>query len=169
MSGIHRDSGTLDSSSGCLRHLSRLCSSHSWAFWQEGCVCFDLEDGDVEGRGVSPTEAERVCPLTSPPHKRSDPPVAAPLVQSGAHFTRAEMAATTAQAMGSLPSGLEICTTAPDIFYLPELVSVSTSLSFRLCFSLLNYLSQNKGANKKDDTSLIMHIIQEKKPPAFKS
>ncbi|KAF6734465.1 Myelin and lymphocyte protein [Oryzias melastigma] len=32
------------------------------------------------------------------------------------------MAATTAQAMGSLPSGLEICTTAPDIFYLPELV-----------------------------------------------
>lgn len=33
------------------------------------------------------------------------------------------MAATTAQAMGSLPSGLGICTTAPDIFYLPELVS----------------------------------------------
>ncbi|KAM3606563.1 uncharacterized protein V6R79_018791 [Siganus canaliculatus] len=32
------------------------------------------------------------------------------------------MAATTAQSMGSLPSGLEICTTAPDIFYLPELV-----------------------------------------------
>ncbi|XP_023132548.1 myelin and lymphocyte protein-like [Amphiprion ocellaris] len=32
------------------------------------------------------------------------------------------MAATTAQPMGSLPSGLEICTTAPDIFYLPELV-----------------------------------------------
>ncbi|TNM99488.1 hypothetical protein fugu_012521 [Takifugu bimaculatus] len=32
------------------------------------------------------------------------------------------MAATTTQAMGSLPSGLGICTTAPDIFYLPELV-----------------------------------------------
>ncbi|KAG7228493.1 hypothetical protein INR49_007666 [Caranx melampygus] len=35
---------------------------------------------------------------------------------------QAEMAATTAQPMGSLPSGLEICTTAPDILYLPELV-----------------------------------------------
>lgn len=34
------------------------------------------------------------------------------------------MAATTAQPMGNLPSGLGICTTAPDIFYLPELVSV---------------------------------------------
>lgn len=34
-----------------------------------------------------------------------------------------EMAATANQAMGSLPSGLRICTTAPDIFYLPELVS----------------------------------------------
>lgn len=33
------------------------------------------------------------------------------------------MAATAAQGMGSLPSGLGICTTAPDIFYLPELVS----------------------------------------------
>lgn len=33
------------------------------------------------------------------------------------------MAAATTQAMGSLPSGLGICTTAPDIFYLPELVS----------------------------------------------
>lgn len=32
-------------------------------------------------------------------------------------------AATTTQAMGSLPSGLGICTTVPDIFYLPELVS----------------------------------------------
>ncbi|XP_029962711.1 myelin and lymphocyte protein [Salarias fasciatus] len=32
------------------------------------------------------------------------------------------MAATSAQSMGSLPSGLGICTTAPDIFYLPELV-----------------------------------------------
>ncbi|XP_030604368.1 myelin and lymphocyte protein [Archocentrus centrarchus] len=32
------------------------------------------------------------------------------------------MAATTAQPMGSLPSGLGICTTAPDIFYIPELV-----------------------------------------------
>ncbi|XP_017287992.1 mal, T cell differentiation protein b [Kryptolebias marmoratus] len=32
------------------------------------------------------------------------------------------MAATTAQSMGTLPSGVEICTTAPDIFYLPELV-----------------------------------------------
>ncbi|AWP14539.1 putative myelin and lymphocyte protein-like [Scophthalmus maximus] len=32
------------------------------------------------------------------------------------------MAATTTQPMGSLPSGLGICTTAPDIFYLPELV-----------------------------------------------
>ncbi|XP_068597755.1 myelin and lymphocyte protein-like [Brachionichthys hirsutus] len=32
------------------------------------------------------------------------------------------MAATTAQPMESLPSGLGICTTAPDIFYLPELV-----------------------------------------------
>ncbi|CAN9499585.1 unnamed protein product [Ophioblennius macclurei] len=32
------------------------------------------------------------------------------------------MAATTAQPMDSLPSGLGICTTAPDIFYLPELV-----------------------------------------------
>lgn len=30
------------------------------------------------------------------------------------------MAATTA---GSLPSGVGICTTAPDILYLPELVS----------------------------------------------
>lgn len=37
--------------------------------------------------------------------------------------TGTEMAATTTQAMGSLPSGLGICTTAPDIFYLPELVS----------------------------------------------
>ncbi|KAF0027719.1 hypothetical protein F2P81_020460 [Scophthalmus maximus] len=35
---------------------------------------------------------------------------------------RAEMAATTTQPMGSLPSGLGICTTAPDIFYLPELM-----------------------------------------------
>lgn len=34
------------------------------------------------------------------------------------------MAATTAHSMGSLPSGLGICTTAPDIFYLPELVSL---------------------------------------------
>lgn len=33
------------------------------------------------------------------------------------------MAASTTQAMGSLPSGLGICTTAPDIFYVPELVS----------------------------------------------
>lgn len=33
------------------------------------------------------------------------------------------MAATTAQPMGSLPSGMEICTTAPDVLYLPELVS----------------------------------------------
>ncbi|XP_008290229.1 myelin and lymphocyte protein-like [Stegastes partitus] len=32
------------------------------------------------------------------------------------------MAATSAQPMGSLPSGLGICTTAPDVFYLPELV-----------------------------------------------
>ncbi|XP_034537129.1 mal, T cell differentiation protein b [Notolabrus celidotus] len=32
------------------------------------------------------------------------------------------MAATTAQPMGSLPSGMGICTTAPDLFYLPELV-----------------------------------------------
>ncbi|XP_062375554.1 myelin and lymphocyte protein-like [Sardina pilchardus] len=32
------------------------------------------------------------------------------------------MAAATAQPMGNLPSGLGICTTAPDIFYLPELV-----------------------------------------------
>ncbi|XP_074503270.1 myelin and lymphocyte protein-like [Sebastes fasciatus] len=34
----------------------------------------------------------------------------------------AEMAATTAQPMGNLPRRLGICTTAPDIFYLPELV-----------------------------------------------
>ncbi|XP_062320123.1 myelin and lymphocyte protein-like [Osmerus eperlanus] len=32
------------------------------------------------------------------------------------------MAATTAQIVGSLPSGLGVCTTAPDIFYLPELI-----------------------------------------------
>nr|XP_019945501.1 PREDICTED: myelin and lymphocyte protein-like [Paralichthys olivaceus] len=32
------------------------------------------------------------------------------------------MAATTTQPMGSLPSGLGICTTAPDVFYLPELI-----------------------------------------------
>ncbi|KAL4640773.1 myelin and lymphocyte protein-like [Arapaima gigas] len=32
------------------------------------------------------------------------------------------MASTTAQSMGSLPSGLGICTTLPDIFYLPELI-----------------------------------------------
>ncbi|KAI9533462.1 hypothetical protein NQZ68_022591 [Dissostichus eleginoides] len=32
------------------------------------------------------------------------------------------MAATAAQPMSSLPSGLGVCTTAPDIFYLPELV-----------------------------------------------
>ncbi|XP_030642725.1 myelin and lymphocyte protein-like [Chanos chanos] len=32
------------------------------------------------------------------------------------------MAAATAQPMGNLPSGIGICTTAPDIFYLPELV-----------------------------------------------
>ncbi|XP_052009270.1 mal, T cell differentiation protein b isoform X2 [Xyrauchen texanus] len=30
--------------------------------------------------------------------------------------------ATAAQSMGSLPSGLRICTTAPDMLYLPELV-----------------------------------------------
>ncbi|KAM6916706.1 myelin and lymphocyte protein-like [Xenentodon cancila] len=30
--------------------------------------------------------------------------------------------AATAQSTGSLPSGFGICTTAPDIFYLPELV-----------------------------------------------
>ncbi|XP_031734329.1 myelin and lymphocyte protein-like [Anarrhichthys ocellatus] len=35
------------------------------------------------------------------------------------------MAATTAQPTGSLPSGLGICTAAPDVFYLPELVSGS--------------------------------------------
>lgn len=35
------------------------------------------------------------------------------------------MAATTAS-MGSLPSGLAICTTAPDVLYLPELVSGGT-------------------------------------------
>lgn len=34
-----------------------------------------------------------------------------------------QMAATTTQTMESLPSGLGICTTVPDIFYLPELVS----------------------------------------------
>ncbi|XP_066538026.1 mal, T cell differentiation protein b [Hoplias malabaricus] len=32
------------------------------------------------------------------------------------------MAAATAQTMGSLPSGIGICTTFPDIFYIPELV-----------------------------------------------
>ncbi|XP_028983668.1 myelin and lymphocyte protein-like [Betta splendens] len=32
------------------------------------------------------------------------------------------MAATTAQPMGTLPSGVGICTTFPDLFYLPELV-----------------------------------------------
>ncbi|XP_053489546.1 myelin and lymphocyte protein-like [Ictalurus furcatus] len=32
------------------------------------------------------------------------------------------MAAATAQAMANLPSGLGICTTAPEIFYLPELI-----------------------------------------------
>ncbi|XP_028324939.1 myelin and lymphocyte protein-like [Gouania willdenowi] len=32
------------------------------------------------------------------------------------------MAATSAQALSSLPSGLGICTTAPDILYLPELI-----------------------------------------------
>ncbi|XP_072292939.1 myelin and lymphocyte protein-like [Eucyclogobius newberryi] len=32
------------------------------------------------------------------------------------------MAATTAKPMASLPSGMGICTTAPDIFYLPELI-----------------------------------------------
>ncbi|XP_077438054.1 myelin and lymphocyte protein-like isoform X2 [Vanacampus margaritifer] len=33
------------------------------------------------------------------------------------------MAATTTQSMGSLPSGLAICVTVPDMFYLPELVT----------------------------------------------
>lgn len=48
--------------------------------------------------------------------------------QSRASTTRqlAEMAATTTASMGSLPSGLGICTTAPDILYLPELVSGGT-------------------------------------------
>uniref|UniRef100_UPI0037E815D6 myelin and lymphocyte protein-like n=1 Tax=Semicossyphus pulcher TaxID=241346 RepID=UPI0037E815D6 len=32
------------------------------------------------------------------------------------------MAATTAQPMASLPSGGAICSTAPDVFYMPELV-----------------------------------------------
>ncbi|XP_066552980.1 myelin and lymphocyte protein [Amia ocellicauda] len=32
------------------------------------------------------------------------------------------MAAATAQPMGSLPSGVSVCTTLPDIFYLPELI-----------------------------------------------
>ncbi|XP_036402072.1 myelin and lymphocyte protein-like [Megalops cyprinoides] len=32
------------------------------------------------------------------------------------------MASTTAQPVGNLPSGVGICTTAPDIFYLPELI-----------------------------------------------
>lgn len=32
------------------------------------------------------------------------------------------MAANTAQHMGNLPSGMGICTTIPDIFYLPELI-----------------------------------------------
>ncbi|KAG7492900.1 mal, T cell differentiation protein b isoform X1 [Megalops cyprinoides] len=32
------------------------------------------------------------------------------------------MASTTAQHMGNLPSGIGICTTIPDIFYIPELV-----------------------------------------------
>ncbi|GAA6081114.1 myelin and lymphocyte protein-like, partial [Tachysurus ichikawai] len=31
------------------------------------------------------------------------------------------MAAATAQTMANLPSGVGICTTAPEIFYLPEL------------------------------------------------
>ncbi|XP_054655019.1 myelin and lymphocyte protein-like [Dunckerocampus dactyliophorus] len=33
------------------------------------------------------------------------------------------MAATTTQSLGSLPSGLDICVTAPDMLYLPELVT----------------------------------------------
>ncbi|XP_077469310.1 myelin and lymphocyte protein-like [Stigmatopora argus] len=33
------------------------------------------------------------------------------------------MAATTTHSMGSLPSGLAICVTLPDLFYLPELVT----------------------------------------------
>ncbi|XP_023651976.1 mal, T cell differentiation protein b [Paramormyrops kingsleyae] len=32
------------------------------------------------------------------------------------------MASTTAQPVGSLPSGLGVCTTVPDVFYLPELI-----------------------------------------------
>ncbi|KAJ8366053.1 hypothetical protein SKAU_G00148840 [Synaphobranchus kaupii] len=32
------------------------------------------------------------------------------------------MAANTAQHMGNLPSGMGICTTLPDLFYIPELV-----------------------------------------------
>ncbi|XP_076852640.1 myelin and lymphocyte protein-like [Brachyhypopomus gauderio] len=32
------------------------------------------------------------------------------------------MAAATAQAMGNLPSGIGICTTAPDMLFVPELV-----------------------------------------------
>lgn len=41
------------------------------------------------------------------------------------------MAATTAQSMGSLPSGVGICTTMPDILYLPELVSDGASAAGR--------------------------------------
>ncbi|XP_048863356.1 mal, T cell differentiation protein b [Brienomyrus brachyistius] len=32
------------------------------------------------------------------------------------------MASTTAQSAGSLPSGLGVCTSTPDVFYLPELI-----------------------------------------------
>ncbi|XP_061822049.1 myelin and lymphocyte protein-like isoform X1 [Nerophis lumbriciformis] len=33
------------------------------------------------------------------------------------------MAATATQSLGSLPTGLGVCVTAPDMFYLPELVT----------------------------------------------
>lgn len=50
------------------------------------------------------------------------------------------MAATTAQSMGTLPSGTGICTTAPDIFYLPELVSGKSFFSNVIYVEILSLL-----------------------------
>lgn len=83
----------------------------------------------------SPTIAERVFLLSRLHIKVTDtcccadtPEQREQSEQSRASTTRqlAEMAATTTASMGSLPRGLGICTTAPDILYLPELVSGGT-------------------------------------------
>lgn len=102
-----------------------------------------------------------------------------PLVHSGAHFTLEEgtgrdgcyystVHGEPAQRSGDMHNGsgyiLSARTGEWEQF---QNVSIKIRRVLGCVFLCLNYLSQNKGANKRDGTSLIMHIIfiQEKKPP----